>query len=59
MCLMGSNLIKGMGINLHNLLQTSDSMTAANDELSKLEGTAILDLTMGNATICQLVYVTP
>ena len=59
MCLTGRNCIKRMGIDLHNLLQTSESIMAANGELIKLDSTAFLDVSLGNATSSQPMYMMP
>ena len=44
---------------MHNLMETTKELIAADGKKIELDGAAFLTLTLGNATSSQQVYVTP
>ena len=58
-CLVVRCVTMWMGITRHNLVKTTEKMVGADSGQIKLDVVLFLNLTKGNTSRSQLVYVTP
>ena len=59
LCIIGRCVTTQMRIMRNSLVRTNKNLVEDKDRQIKLDGTVFLNLTLGTATITQLVYLTP